>query len=70
MGDVFFALVNYARFAKVDPEQALERTNKKFISRFQYIESKSAQQNMSLDEMSLEQMDVLWNEAKLMELKR
>lgn len=68
MGDVFFALVNYARFAKVDPEQALERTNKKFIRRFQYIEEKAAERNKSLDLMSLEEMDALWNEAKTKEL--
>ncbi|HTN17390.1 MAG TPA: nucleoside triphosphate pyrophosphohydrolase [Chitinophagaceae bacterium] len=64
MGDVFFALVNYARFAKVDPEQSLERTNKKFIQRFQYIEQKAAEQNRPLESMSLQEMDDLWNEAK------
>lgn len=64
MGDLFFALVNYARFAKVDPEQALERTNRKFIRRFQYIESQAAARQKSLEAMSLEEMDALWNEAK------
>jgi MazG family protein len=64
MGDVFFALVNYARFANVDPEQSLERTNKKFIRRFQYIEQIATQQNISLESMTLEEMDGLWNEAK------
>ena len=64
MGDVFFAMINYARFAKVDPEQALERTNRKFIKRFQYIEQQAKRLNLSLDEMSLAQMDALWNEAK------
>lgn len=64
MGDVFFALVNYARFAKVDPEQALERTNQKFIRRFQYIEQKALEQQKNLDSMNLEEMDILWNEAK------
>lgn len=65
MGDVFFAMINYARFAKVDPEQALERTNRKFIKRFQYIEQQAKHLNLSLDEMSLAQMDALWNEAKV-----
>lgn len=64
MGDVFFAMINYARFAKVDPEQALERTNRKFIKRFQYIEQQAKLRNLSLGEMSLAQMDALWNEAK------
>lgn len=69
MGDVFFALVNYARFAKVDPEQALERTNKKFIRRFQYIERRAQEQNKQLDSMTLIEMDALWNEAKLSEAR-
>lgn len=68
MGDVFFALVNYSRFAKVDPEQALEHTNRKFISRFQYIEQKAKEQHKSLDEMTLAEMDALWNEAKKQKL--
>ena len=63
-GDVMFALVNYARFAKVDPEQALELTNKKFIRRFQFIETLAAGQGKSLNDMSLEEMDALWNQAK------
>lgn len=64
MGDVFFALINYARFARVDPEQSLEKTNRKFIQRFQYIEQKAAEQNRQLESMSLQEMDDLWNEAK------
>lgn len=64
MGDVFFALINYARFARVDPEQSLEKTNRKFIQRFQYIEQKAAEQNRQLETMSLQEMDDLWNEAK------
>lgn len=64
LGDVFFAMVNYARFAKVDPEQALERTNRKFIRRFQYIEQKAKEQQIALESMSLLEMDALWNEAK------
>ena len=67
MGDVFFALINYSRFAKVDPEQALERTNKKFIRRFQYIEQKVAGQNKQMESMTLAEMDLLWNEAKINE---
>lgn len=66
-GDVLFALVNYARFAKIDPELALERTNKKFIRRFKYIEEKAAEQNKALLDMTLEEMDALWNNAKELE---
>lgn len=64
LGDVFFSLINYARFLKVNPENALERTNKKFIKRFQYLESKSLEINKKLQDMSLEEMDVYWEEAK------
>jgi XTP/dITP diphosphohydrolase len=60
-GDVLFSMVNYARFLKVDPEAALEKINKKFKSRFGYIE---AQAKKPLEEMTLEEMDQLWNEAK------
>ncbi|RYD54656.1 MAG: nucleoside triphosphate pyrophosphohydrolase [Sphingobacteriales bacterium] len=63
-GDVLFALVNYARFAKVDPEQALEKTNKKFMRRFRYIEQHAKEAGKSLHHMSLEEMDALWNQAK------
>ena len=63
-GDVLFSLVNYSRFLKIDAENALERTNKKFISRFQYIEKKAAEKGKTLDEMTLAEMDELWNEAK------
>lgn len=63
-GDVLFSLINYARFVSVDPETALERTNKKFINRFQYIEKQAAAAGKQLDDMSLEEMDALWNEAK------
>lgn len=66
-GDVLFALVNYARFVNVDPELALEKTNKKFKRRFQYIEDKAAEQNKALKDMTLEEMDALWNRAKEME---
>ena len=63
-GDVLFSLVNYARFIGVNPENALERTNKKFISRFTYLESKAKEEGRTLKDMSLEEMDVIWNEAK------
>ena len=63
-GDVFFSMVNYARFLKVNPENALERTNKKFITRFQYLEEKSAALQKPLKDMTLSEMDVFWEEAK------
>ena len=62
-GDVMFALINYARFIKVDPEHALERTNKKFIRRFQRIEELAGAQGKSLHDMTLSEMDELWNQA-------
>jgi XTP/dITP diphosphohydrolase len=64
LGDVLFSLVNYARFLKVSPENALERTNKKFSKRFQYLENKAKELNKSLREMTLSEMDVYWEEAK------
>lgn len=63
-GDVLFSLINYARFLKINPENALERTNKKFIKRFQYLESKALEINKSLSEMTLGEMNVFWEEAK------
>lgn len=63
-GDVLFSMINYARFLKINPEDALERTNKKFIKRFQYLESKAAELGKSLSDMTLAEMDVFWNEAK------
>lgn len=63
-GDVLFSLVNYARFLDINPENALERTNKKFIKRFQYLESKAKEAGKSLRDMSLAEMDVFWEEAK------
>lgn len=66
-GDVFFSLINAARLYEIDPEAALERTNKKFISRFNYLENKTIQQGRSLREMSLEEMDQIWEEAKNLE---
>ncbi len=63
-GDVLFSMVNYARFLDINPENALERTNKKFIKRFQYLENKAKESGKSLKEMSLAEMDVFWEEAK------
>ena len=63
-GDVMFSMINYARFLKVNPEDALERTNKKFIKRFQYLESKAAEMGKPLKDMTLAEMDVFWEEAK------
>jgi XTP/dITP diphosphohydrolase len=63
-GDLLFSLVNYARFIDINPETALERTNKKFKKRFQHIELRAAENGQSLPEMTLQQMDVYWNEAK------
>jgi len=65
-GDVLFSMINYARFLKVNPENALERTNKKFIKRFQYLEGKAKDLNKSLKDMTLSEMDVFWEEAKLL----
>ena len=64
LGDVFFSLVNYARFLKVDAENALERTNKKFIKRFMKMEELAALENKFLHDMSLAEMDSLWNQVK------
>jgi MazG family protein len=64
LGDVLFSLVNYARFLHTDPEQALERTNKKFISRFREMEAMALQQGRSLQNMTLAEMDELWNSIK------
>jgi XTP/dITP diphosphohydrolase len=63
-GDVIFSLVNYARFLKINPETALERTNKKFIKRFNYIEEKAEKSQRKVSELSIEKMEVLWQEAK------
>ncbi len=63
-GDVLFSMVNYARFLKINPENALERTNKKFIKRFQYLEKKAKESGKTLKEMTLTEMDVFWEEAK------
>ena len=66
-GDVFFSLVNFARFLQVDADSALERTNKKFIRRFNAVEAAAAAKNKALHDMSLTEMDALWNEVKKQE---
>ena len=63
-GDLLFSLVNYARFIDINPENALEKTNKKFIKRFQFLESKANENGKALQDMTLAEMDVYWNEAK------
>jgi MazG family protein len=63
-GDLLFSLVNYSRFIGIDPEEALERTNKKFIKRFQYLETESKKDGKVLGEMTLAEMDVYWERAK------
>ena len=63
-GDVLFSMINYARFIGVNPENALEKTNKKFINRFQYLEKAAKKEGKELSDMSLVEMDVYWNESK------
>ena len=63
-GDVLFALINAARLYKIRPDNALEHTNIKFMRRFNYVEEKAREQGRALQDMSLEEMDALWNEAK------
>lgn len=66
-GDLLFALINYARFIEINPEDALERTNKKFIRRFNFIEQRVNETGKSMHDMTLAELDVFWNEAKSME---
>jgi XTP/dITP diphosphohydrolase len=68
-GDLIFALINYSRFIDVNPEEALERTNIRFINRFKYLEEKALENGQELTKMTLEEMDVYWNEAKKLEKK-
>ena len=63
-GDILFALINYARFVNINPEDALEKTNRKFIKRFNFIEQKAKEQGKPLSEMTLEEMEELWQQAK------
>lgn len=67
LGDLLFAIINYARFIDVNPEDALERTNRKFIKRFQFIEEQAKRMHKPLREMTLEEMDLFWKEAKKLE---
>ncbi len=64
-GDVLFSLINYARFIKVDPESALEKTNKKFINRFQFLEKEAAKEGKELSNMTLNEMDIHWEKSKI-----
>ena len=64
MGDLFFALVNAARLYKIRPDNALEKTNAKFIKRFNYIEQQAKEKGLSLKDMTLDEMETLWQEAK------
>lgn len=63
-GDVIFSLINYARYLKINPESALERTNKKFIKRFKYIEESAKKEGKVINELTLDQMEAFWNKAK------
>lgn len=65
LGDLLFSLVNYARFSNINPDDALEKTNRKFVKRFNYIEAQATAQNLDLRTVGLAQMDQWWNEAKL-----
>jgi XTP/dITP diphosphohydrolase len=65
-GDILFALINYARFIDINPEDALEKTNRKFIKRFNVMEQKAKEQGKPLSEMTLDEMELLWQEAKKM----
>lgn len=69
MGDLFFSLINASRLYGIDPENALEKTNKKFINRFNYLENKSCKFGKSLKDMTLAEMDEIWDEAKKLERK-
>jgi XTP/dITP diphosphohydrolase len=63
-GDLLFSLINYARFVDINPEEALERTNKKFIKRFTYLETESKKDGKKISDMNLAEMDKYWEEAK------
>ena len=63
-GDLLFSMINYARFLKINPDTALERTNQKFTKRFQYLERKAKEQGKTLEHMTLTEMDLYWEEAK------
>ena len=65
MGDMFFALINAARLYGINPDDALDKTNRKFISRFNYLEDKTIKQGRMLKDMSLDEMNEIWEESKL-----
>lgn len=67
LGDVFFSLINYARFLGINPDEALERTNQKFMFRFNYLEQQAEKEGKKLQEMKLEEMDLYWEQAKKLE---
>jgi XTP/dITP diphosphohydrolase len=67
LGDLFFSLINYARFLNINPDDALERTNRKFTGRFKYLEEQTIMKGQSLHDMTLDQMNFYWNEAKKLE---
>ncbi len=69
-GDVMFSLINAARLYKINPDNALEHTNQKFIRRFNYVEAHSIKEGKNLQDMTLEEMDKLWEEAKALENKK
>lgn len=69
MGDVLFSIINAARLYKINPENALEKTNKKFISRFNHVERRAGELGRNLKDMTLAEMDALWDEAKILENK-
>ena len=64
LGDLLFSIINVARMYKIHPDNALEKTNRKFMRRFNYVEEKAIEQGKNLKDMTLEEMDALWNEAK------
>ena len=66
-GDIMFSLINAARLYKINPDNALERTNQKFIRRFGYVEAHSIKEGKNMKDMPLEELDKLWNEAKQLE---
>ena len=68
-GDVLFSLVNYSRFVNINPEDALEKTNKKFIRRFQFMEQKIKEDGLDLSKLSFEQMNTFWDMAKVASIK-
>lgn len=69
LGDLFFSIINAARLYEIDPESALEKTNRKFISRFNYLEQKTLAQGLSLRDMTLDEMNIIWEEAKQFDKK-